>query len=115
MLSLIVSGGVISIPPILEEKDLESNYPKNDHQELHLFRSYFYLAGLTATFLASYTTRKLGTRLTMLIAGFFFIVGLVFTSSAQNLTMLIVGRILLGCGVGLGASQVPLFLFYILL
>jgi predicted MFS family arabinose efflux permease len=41
-----------------------------------------------------------------LIAGFFFIGGVIFNALAQNLAMLIVGRILLGCGVGF-ANQVP--------
>jgi predicted MFS family arabinose efflux permease len=41
----------------------------------------------------------------MLIAGFFFIGGVIFNAAAQNLAMLIVGRILLGCGVGF-ANQV---------
>jgi MFS family permease len=41
----------------------------------------------------------------MLIAGVFFLVGVVFNGAAQNLAMLIVGRILLGCGVGF-ANQV---------
>ncbi|KAH0992710.1 hypothetical protein GBA52_004193 [Prunus armeniaca] len=36
----------------------------------------------------------------MFIAGIFFIVGTVFNAAAQNLLMLIIGRILLGCGVG---------------
>jgi len=41
----------------------------------------------------------------MLVAGVFFIVGVIFNGAAQNLAMLIVGRILLGCGVGF-ANQV---------
>nr|GEZ46627.1 sugar transport protein 13 [Tanacetum cinerariifolium] len=106
-----VSGGVTSMPhflkqffPVVYRKtiqgDLGSNYCKYDNQGLQLFTSSLYLAGLTATFFASYTTRQLGRRLTMLIAGVFFIIGVVFNAAAKNLAMLIVGRILLGCGVG---------------
>ncbi|QCD91858.1 sugar transport protein 13 [Vigna unguiculata] len=117
-----VSGGVTSMPPFLkkffptvyrktvEEKDLGSNYCKYDNQGLQLFTSSLYLAGLTATFFASYTTRRLGRRLTMLIAGFFFICGVVLNAAAQDLAMLIVGRILLGCGVGFANQAVPVFL-----
>ncbi|KAF7837272.1 sugar transport protein 13 [Senna tora] len=117
-----VSGGVTSMPPFLhkffpavyrrtvEEKGLDSNYCKYDNQGLQLFTSSLYLAGLTATFFASYTTRKLGRRLTMLIAGLFFIAGTVFNAAAQNLAMLIVGRLLLGCGVGFANQAVPVFL-----
>ena len=89
---------------------LDSNYCKYDNQGLQLFTSSLYLAGLTATFFASYTTRKLGRRLTMLIAGVFFIVGTIFNAAAENLAMLIVGRILLGCGVGF-ANQVRIMNF----
>lgn len=94
----------------VQEKSSDSNYCKYDNQGLQLFTSSLYLAGLTATFFASYTTRKLGRRLTMLIAGFFFICGVVLNAAAQDLAMLIVGRILLGCGVGF-ANQVPFFIF----
>ncbi|KAL7615300.1 hypothetical protein Lser_V15G09144 [Lactuca serriola] len=82
------------------EGDLDSNYCKYDNQGLQIFTSSLYLVGLTATFFASYTTRKLGRRLTMLIVGVFFIFRVIFNAAAQNLVMLIVGRILLGCGVG---------------
>ncbi|GAA0170714.1 secondary carrier transporter [Lithospermum erythrorhizon] len=116
-----VYGGVTSMKPFLKkffpavydktiDPNLNSNYCKYDNQGLQLFKSSLYLAGLTATFFASYTTRNLGRRLTMLIAGFFFILGVVFNAAAQNLTMLIVGMILLGCGVGFSNQAVPLFL-----
>jgi len=94
----------------VEEKELDSNYCKYDNQGLQLFTSSLYLAGLVATFFASYTTRRLGRRLTMLIAGFFFLCGVVLNAAAQDLAMLIVGRILLGCGVGF-ANQVLFLIF----
>ncbi|KAF5202522.1 Sugar transport protein mst4 [Thalictrum thalictroides] len=47
--------------------------------------------GLTITFFESYTTRMLGRRLTMLIAGVFFIVGVILNAAAQDLAMLIIG------------------------
>ncbi|PKI40757.1 hypothetical protein CRG98_038853 [Punica granatum] len=113
-----VSGGVTSMPdflkkffPVVYRRVVQdpgidnSNYCKYDNEGLQLFTSSLYLAGLTATFFASYTTRKLGRRLTMLIAGAFFVLGVVFNTAAQNLAMLIIGRILLGCGVGF-ANQV---------
>ncbi|KAL6971480.1 Sugar transport protein 13 [Sarracenia purpurea var. burkii] len=116
-----VSGGVTSMQPFLKkffpvvyrntvEGNVGSNYCKYDNEGLQLFTSSLYLAGLTATFFASYTTRRLGRKLTMLIAGVFFLVGVVFNTAAMNLGMLIVGRILLGCGVGFANQAVPLFL-----
>ncbi|XP_027366363.1 sugar transport protein 13-like [Abrus precatorius] len=117
-----VSGGVTSMPAflkkffpevyrkIVEEKEVESNYCKYDNEKLQLFTSSLYIAGLTATFLASYTTRKLGRRVTMLIAGFIFMSGVAFNAAAHNLLMLFIGRILLGSGVGFANQAVPVFL-----
>ncbi|GMY27458.1 sugar transport protein 13 [Fagus crenata] len=117
-----VSGGVTSMAPFLkkffpvvyrktQDKTADSsNYCKYDNQGLQMFTSSLYLAALIATFFASYTTRKLGRRLTMLIAGFFFLIGTALNAAAQDLAMLIIGRILLGCGVGFANQAVPLFL-----
>ncbi|KAG9456452.1 hypothetical protein H6P81_000960 [Aristolochia fimbriata] len=115
-----VSGGVTSMDdflikffPVVHRKkheELDSNYCKYDNQGLQLFTSSLYLAGLTSTFFASITTRKLGRRLTMVIAGIFFIFGVIMNAAAQDLAMLIIGRILLGCGVGFANQAVPLFL-----
>ncbi|KAJ4820114.1 Sugar transport protein 13 [Rhynchospora pubera] len=97
-------------PTVYHTKHKESNYCKYDNQWLQLFTSSLYLAGFIATFFASYTTRNLGRKPTMLIAGFFFIVGVIFNGAAKNLAMLIVGRIILGCGIGFANQAVPLFL-----
>ena len=83
----------------------DSNYCKYNNESLQLFTSSLYLAALIATFFASYTTRVLGRKKTMLIAGVFFIVGTILNAAAVNLLMLILGRISLGCGVGF-ANQV---------
>lgn len=116
-----VSGGVTSMGDFLkiffpgvyrrtQEIGLDSNYCKYNNQGLQLFTSSLYLAALVATFFASYTTRKLGRRFTMLIAGIFFIVGVVFNAAAFDMVMLIFGRIALGCGVGF-ANQVIFSIF----
>lgn len=116
-----VSGGVTSMPDFLEkffpdvygktqDPNLNSNYCKYDNQNLQMFTSSLYLAGLVATFFASWTTRNLGRKPTMLIAGCFFLVGVVINAAAQDLAMLIIGRVLLGCGVGFANQAVPLFL-----
>lgn len=97
------------------KEEIDSNYCKYDNQGLQLFTSSLYLAGLTATFFASYTTRKLGRRLTMLIAGVFFIIGTVLNATAENLTMLIVGRISLGCGVGFANQVYLIYKFWLAL
>lgn len=116
-----VSGGVTSMPDFLkkffpvvykrsQEKGLDSNYCKYNNEGLQLFTSSLYLAALLATLFASHTTRSLGRKMTMLIAGIFFIIGVILNAGAVNLLMLILGRISLGCGVGFANQAVPLFL-----
>lgn len=115
-----ISGGVTGMddflvkffPVVARKKDeaKQNAYCKYDNQGLQLFTSSLYLAGLVATFFASYPTRRFGRRPTMLIAGIFFLVGVVFNAAAQDLLMLIIGRLLLGCGVGFANQAVPLFL-----
>ncbi|CAK9318627.1 unnamed protein product [Citrullus colocynthis] len=117
-----VSGGVVSMPSFLKEffpvvyertqnqKGDNNNYCKYDNQGLQLFTSSLYVAALLATLIASYTTRVLGRKQTMIIAGMFFIVGTMLNSTAVTLSMLILGRICLGCGVGFANQAVPLFL-----
>ncbi|KAJ4784057.1 Sugar transport protein 13 [Rhynchospora pubera] len=117
------SGGVTSMDDFLEkffpsvfrrklmyDNDNGSAYCLFNSQTLQVFTSSLYLAGIIATFFASYTTRHLGRKLTMVVAGFFFISGVVLGAAAQNLGMLFTGRIFLGCGVGFANQAVPLFL-----
>lgn len=120
-----ISGGVTSMngflkkffPTVYENKlksekstSVSSAYCQYNNESLQLFTSSLYLAALVATFFASFTTRRFGRKMTMLIAGLFFDAGVVFNAAAQDLVMLIVGRILLGCGVGFANQAVPLFL-----
>lgn len=84
---------------------LTGNYCKYDNQGLQLFTSSLYLAAIIATLFASYITKRLGRKMSMLIAGILFLAGTILNAAAVNLAMLIIGRLLLGCGVGF-ANQV---------
>ncbi|KAG0493040.1 hypothetical protein HPP92_006438 [Vanilla planifolia] len=115
-----ISGGVTSMDDFLEkffptvfrrkEAAKQDNYCKFDSQGLQLFTSSLYLAALVASFGASKTCSKYGRKATMQLASIFFLLGVVLNAAAENLVMLIVGRILLGFGVGFGNQAVPLFL-----
>lgn len=83
----------------------ESHYCKYDNQGLQAFTSSLYLAALVASIVASVTTRVLGRKITMLIGGLSFLLGASLNAAAQDLAMLIVGRLFLGFGVGF-ANQV---------
>lgn len=92
-------------------KTHNSNYCKYNNQRLQLFTSLLYLAALVSTFFASHSTKRLGRKMTMLIAGIFFIVGTVLNAAFLNLATVIIGRVFLGCGVGF-ANQVLNFFFH---
>ncbi|GAB4831093.1 Transcription factor stp1 [Ancistrocladus abbreviatus] len=116
-----ISGGVTSMAPFLkkffpsvyrkEVEDTSTNqYCKFDSQKLTMFTSSLYLAALLASTVASYITRKLGRRLSMLLGGVLFCAGAIINAAAKDVAMLIIGRILLGFGVGFANQSVPLYL-----
>jgi MFS family permease len=117
---MLISGGVTSMDDFLKEffpkvyrrkqEHLnETDYCKYDNQVLTLFTSSLYFAGLVSTFGASYVTRKWGRRGSIMVGATSFFLGAVLNASAVNIAMLIIGRILLGGGIGFG-NQVSLIL-----
>ncbi|MCO5609462.1 hypothetical protein L7F22_063688 [Adiantum nelumboides] len=116
-----ISGGVTSMddfllkffPHVYNHKKFHSSdtdYCKYNNEALTAFTSSLYIAGLSLTYAASYTTQKYGRRTSILIGGVSFLVGATLNAFAQNLAMLIVGRIMLGAGIGFGNQAVPLYL-----
>nr|GFA61379.1 sugar carrier protein C-like [Tanacetum cinerariifolium] len=87
-----------------------NQYCKFDSQILTMFTSSLYLAALLSSLVASTVTRKLGRKLSMLVGGIFFCAGALVNGFAQAVWMLIVGRILLGFGIGFANQSVPLYL-----
>ncbi|CAI8585477.1 unnamed protein product [Vicia faba] len=117
-----ITGGVTSMEPFLvkffpgvykqmkDESGHESQYCKFDNELLTLFTSSLYLAALIASFFASTTTRMLGRKASMFAGGLFFLVGALLNGFAVNIEMLIIGRLLLGFGVGYCNQSVPVYL-----
>ncbi|XP_058779968.1 sugar transport protein 10-like isoform X1 [Vicia villosa] len=117
-----ITGGVTSMEPFLvkffpgvykqmkDESGHESMYCKFDNELLTLFTSSLYLAALIASFFASTTTRMLGRKASMFTGGLFFLTGALLNGFAVNIEMLIIGRILLGFGVGYCNQSVPVYL-----
>lgn len=89
----------------MHEARRETAYCKFDNQLLQLFTSSLYLAALASSFVASAVTRKYGRKISMFIGGLAFLIGALFNAFATNVAMLIIGRLLLGVGVGF-ANQV---------
>lgn len=86
----------------------ETDYCKYDDQILTLFTSSLYFAGLVSTFGASYVTRNKGRKASILVGAVNFFIGAIINASAVNIWMLIIGRILLGVGIGFGNQVRPI-------
>ncbi|XP_028094470.1 sugar transport protein 1-like [Camellia sinensis] len=95
-------------PSVYEKQKADSStnqYCKFDSFTLTMFTSSLYLAALLSSLVASTVTRKLGRKLSMLFGGVLFCAGALVNGFAQAVWMLIVGRILLGFGIGF-ANQI---------
>lgn len=75
-------------------------YCKYDDQRLTAFTSSLYIAAMLSSLVASRVTRTVGRQAVMLIGGVLFLVGSAINAGAVNVAMLIIGRMLLGFGVG---------------
>ncbi|RDX61377.1 Sugar transport protein 5, partial [Mucuna pruriens] len=115
-----VSGGVTTMVPFLKKffpsilrkaASTEVNmYCVYDSQVLTLFTSSLYLAGLVSSLAASRVTAAIGRRNTIILGGAVFLAGGAINGGAENIAMLILGRILLGLGVGFTNQAAPLYL-----
>ncbi|CAL0312016.1 unnamed protein product [Lupinus luteus] len=116
-----ISGGVTSMDPFLmkffpevyrKKKGVETTnkYCQYDSETLTIFTSSLYLAALLSSLVASTVTRKFGRKLSMLFGGLMFLVGALINGFAVKIWMLILGRILLGFGIGFANQSVPLYL-----
>ncbi|XP_058781952.1 sugar transport protein 5-like [Vicia villosa] len=115
-----ISGGVTTMVPFLQKffpdilrkaAGTEVNlYCVYDSQVLTLFTSSLYLAGLVSSLAASKVTALYGRRNTILFGGMLFLAGGSINGGAENIPMLILGRVLLGLGVGFTNQAAPLYL-----
>lgn len=75
-------------------------YCKYDSQALTAFTSSLFIAGALSSVVASRVTKRVGRQAIMFIGGALFLAGSIVNAAAVNIAMLIVGRMLLGIGVG---------------
>ncbi len=120
-----MTGGVTTMAPFLskffpsvlrKEKEAKTNiYCVYDSQVLTSFTSSLYIAGLATSLFASKLNASLGRRTTMVIGGATFLVGSAINAGAVNVAMLILGRILLGFGVGFTnqVTQIAIVIIFI--
>lgn len=122
-----ISGGVTAMSPFLKEffpkiyrkqsetQESSNQYCKFNSVPLTMFTSSLYLAALLATVVASFTTRYWGRKISMLIGGLTFCAGALLNGFAQAIWMLIVGRILLGVGIGFANQVISIFVNVIIM
>ncbi|KAL0400962.1 UNVERIFIED_CONTAM: Hexose carrier protein HEX6 [Sesamum latifolium] len=67
-------------------------------------------AGLVSSFFAATVTRKYGRIPSIVIGGLSYMVGAAIGGAAYNIYVLILGRVLLGVGLGFTNQSVPLYL-----
>ncbi|KAI4332802.1 hypothetical protein L6164_017682 [Bauhinia variegata] len=114
-----ISGGVTSMASFLKrffpnvyhkmnEDTDTSNYCLFNSQLLTSFTSSLYVSGLIASFFASHVTKTYGRKPSIIIGGAAFLAGSIVGGVAVNVYMLIIGRLLLGVGVGFANQAVPL-------
>lgn len=91
-------------PSVYRKKQVASsnpdNYCKCDSQLLILFTSSLYIAGSITSLLTSRVSSVFGRRPTMTLGGAVFLMGAISNGLANKIAFLILGRILLGIGVG---------------
>ncbi|KAJ0975016.1 hypothetical protein J5N97_016981 [Dioscorea zingiberensis] len=115
-----ISGGVSAMESFLKEffpeimkkmgSSKQDEYCIFDSQILTAFTSSAYIAGLFASLLAVSVTKALGRHVVMLLGGVAFFIGAVLNAFAINIAMLIIGRAMLGFGVGFTNQVAPLYL-----
>jgi len=114
-----ISGGVTSMEPFLEKffpsipKKMAEAKPNQycifDSQALTAFTSSLYIAGLVSSLIAGRVTTTTGRRGILIIGGIIFLIGTILGVVAVNLAMLILGRLLLGFGVGFTNQAAPIY------
>ncbi|KAL6899157.1 hypothetical protein ACP4OV_005815 [Aristida adscensionis] len=115
-----ITGGVTQMesflskffPAVLSGKKNTKHdaYCKYDNQWLTAFTSSLFIAGMLSSFMASYVTKRVGRQAIMLIGGSMFLAGSIINAIAVNIAMLIIGRMLLGLGLGFTLQAAPVYL-----
>ena len=112
-----VTGGVIAqpdfaarfFPETLEQHD-STQFCKFDDAMLQLFTSCLFLAGAVAALAGMWTSSRYGRKFTMMLGGLCFLVGTALVASAFATAQLVIGRVVLGLGVGFATQATPLYL-----
>ncbi|PSC76169.1 H(+) hexose cotransporter 2 [Micractinium conductrix] len=85
-------------------------YCKFHDTRLQLFSAIMFLSGAVVAVPAGAAARMFGRKVSMLSSGSLFLVGAGLQAGAHSLTQLVIGRCVLGFGVGTAACVVPVYI-----
>ncbi|CAL5221321.1 g3494 [Coccomyxa viridis] len=120
-----ITGGVTGMPQFLDQffpqvarKQKEAGAQKSayctfDDGGLQAWTSSMFVAGaITAAVVSLFPKffQRLGRKYTMMIGAFCFLVGAILQAAAVDMSMLIIGRIFLGIGIGLANQVAPMYI-----
>lgn len=88
---------------------VKAAYCSYNNQVLQLVVSSLYISALFSGIIASKFARLYGRKPVNIVAGAFFIVGAGILAGAVDVAMLVIGRVLLGVGVGLCSLVMPMY------
>ncbi|KAL6839033.1 hypothetical protein ACP4OV_031087 [Aristida adscensionis] len=99
-------------PEVLRRAKNPTNsvYCRYDNPWLTAFTSSLFIAAALSSLVASHITRRVGRQVIMLFGGMLFLSGSLINAFAVNIAMLIIGRMLLGFGVGFTYQSAPVYL-----
>lgn len=116
-----VIGGVVGMPDFTKEFFPEvyrheqemvgvvDAYCKYDDQILAFVVSCLYLSAIVAGFIATSFARRYGRKVVLFVSGVFFFAGAAVQAGAVHISMVIIGRVLLGVGVGFASLVMPVY------
>ncbi|WOL19923.1 sugar transport protein 5-like [Canna indica] len=115
-----VSGGLTAMESFLKpffpsvlrkmEDAKKDVFCKYDSPVLTAFTSSLYISAMVASLSAGRFTNAFGRQAVMLLGGATFFLGSALNAAAVNVAMLIIGRLLLGVGVGFSNQAAPVYL-----
>jgi len=76
---------------------------------IQIITSWVTLGALVGALVAGVLADKIGRRVTILLAAVLFTIGALFEALAPNTTVLIIGRLIVGFGVGVASVAAPLY------
>jgi sugar porter (SP) family MFS transporter len=76
---------------------------------IEIITSWVTLGAMVGALVAGVLTERLGRRFTIVLAALIFVVGALLEALSPNTTVLVIGRLVLGAGVGIASVAAPLY------